>query len=266
VTLVTAPSTGVQRWGTTPAQPRLDRLSIELTNACDKACPFCYNASHPAGESAWSADDVVALVADCARHGVAAVSFGGGEPLQVADTLFAVLDRLAGTVFRSFTTNGLLLDELLPRVVAHRPDKVHVSIHFPDHPREVSRVVRQVGDLAARGVASGVNLLVRRSGLAAAAAAASALREAGIGPERVVYLPMRGADTPTPRELAAVAGTTRFQSMTCLAGCGASARFASLDWARRVAWCSYTTSRRELPSLDFAGVRAALHGLPLATC
>ena len=34
-----------------------------------------------------------------------AVSFGGGEPLQY-DDLFAVLERLRGTLFRSLTSNG----------------------------------------------------------------------------------------------------------------------------------------------------------------
>jgi sulfatase maturation enzyme AslB (radical SAM superfamily) len=209
-------------FGQTPSRLQLDRLSIELTNTCDKACPFCYNSSHPQGTSEWTPDELVALVSDCARHGIAAVSFGGGEPLQVADMLFAVLGRLAGLVFRSFTTNGLLLDDLMDRVVAQRPDKVHISIHFPDHEREVSRVVRQVNELAARGIPSGVNLLVRKSGLEAAATAARRLAAAAIGPERVIFLPMRGHDTPSPQELAAVAGSPRFQSMTCLPGCAAS--------------------------------------------
>lgn len=253
-------------FGRVPAAPTVDRLSIELTNACDKACPFCYNASHPGGVTHWTADDAVALVEDCARHGVAAVSFGGGEPLQVAETLFEVLDRLAGVVFRSFTSNGLRLDDLLSDVVAHQPDKVHVSIHQPESPGEVARVARQVQALGGHGIRSGVNLLVRRSGLAAATAAVRTLRDQGIGLERIMILPMRGGDTPTPRELASVAEGDPFQSVTCLRECAASPRFASLDWAQRAAWCSYTTARRRLPSLDFPGLLSALGGLPLATC
>ena len=50
-----------------------ERISLELSNACRKACWFCYSASSPGGASAWTADDVVALVDDCATHGLRAV-------------------------------------------------------------------------------------------------------------------------------------------------------------------------------------------------
>lgn len=255
----------MSKHGRVPARPALDRISVELSHACDKACSFCYNHSHPGGETQWTPDELVELVLDCARHGVEAVSLGGGEPLQYPG-LFEVLERLEGVVFRSFTTNGLRLDGLMHEVVRSRPDKVHVSLHFPENRGEVRRVVRQVAELASRGLAAGVNFLVRRSRIEAAKRASCVLADAGIGPESIVYLPMRGSDTPEPRQLAEVAGTDRFQSTTCLLACAASPRFASLDWARRAAWCSYTSSRRPLPSNDYAGLLAALTGLGLKTC
>lgn len=141
-----------------------------------------------------------------------------------------------------------------------------MSLHFPGHRPERERVIRQVEELAKRGIRSGVNLLVRQSQLTEATDASRELQAAGIGLERIMFLPMRGADTPSLKEMALVAGSTQFQSTTCLLGCAASPRFASLDWARRAAWCSYTESRRELPSLDFAGVVSALDGLDLRFC
>ena len=244
----------------------IERLSIELTNRCGKGCAFCYNASRPAGETRWTPDEVVGLVRDCAAHGTRAVSFGGGEPLQYPG-LFEVLERLRGVLGRAVTTNGLLLrGELLDRLVAAAPDKVHVSIHAPGDEAEVTRVVEQVVDLAARGVPSGVNLLVGRSTLAASTSAAGRLRAAGLGPERVVYLPMRGADTPTADEVGQVAGSARFQGPTCLLACGKSPRFAALSWDRAAAWCSYTTTRRTLEALTWDGLLAALDGLGLAFC
>jgi organic radical activating enzyme len=250
-----------------PPEPlRLERLSIELTNACAKACWFCYNSSRPTGETRWAPREVVAFVADCAAHGVKAVSFGGGEPLQYPG-LFAVLDALRGTLFRSLTSNGLLLHgETLDKLVAARPDKVHLSIHFPERQGEVRRVIAQVNDLAGRGVRSGINLLVARSNLEAAARAAEEVRAAGVGNERIVYLPMRGQDTPTPQEVARVAGGNPFQSMTCLTGCGKSPRFCSVGWDRSVAWCSYTKTRAPLSSLTYEGLEQALDGLGLEFC
>src|SRR5918999_895213 len=126
-------------------------ISIELTNRCAKACWFCYNHSLPEGETRWTVDEVVGFVRDCAANGVKAVSFGGGEPLQYPG-LFDVLEHLDGTLFRSLTTNGLLLHgQTLDRLVVSRPNKVHVSIHFPDRTHEVSRVIDQVAELETRG-------------------------------------------------------------------------------------------------------------------
>lgn len=240
-------------------------LSIELTRRCAKACSFCYNASGPNERDEWPAGDVVAFVKDCAARGTKAVSFGGGEPLEYGP-LGDVLAALDGVVFRSVTTNGLLLDERLDALVSARPDKVHVSIHFPERPSEVARVIRQVSLLAERGVRSGVNLLVARGNLAAAARAATTVRDAGIPNDRVVYLPMRGRATPSPREVAAAAGGGAFQSTTCLPACGKSSRFVSLGADRSVGWCSYTASRRPLATPTHAALLQALEGLPLAYC
>src|SRR5215472_1207089 len=172
----------------------LDRISIELTNRCAKGCWFCYNASQPGGDTRWTPDELVSFVGDCAAHGIKAVSFGGGEPLQY-DGVFTVLERLRGVLFRSLTSNGLLLHgDLLERLIRAAPDKVHLSIHFPERDAEVCRVIAQVQDLAGRGIRSGINLLVARSNQAAAARAGEAVRQAGIDNQRIVYLPMRGQD------------------------------------------------------------------------
>jgi molybdenum cofactor biosynthesis enzyme MoaA len=244
----------------------LDRISIEVTNRCAKACWFCYNHSQPEGETHWTVAELVGFVRDCAANGIKAVSFGGGEPLQY-EGLFEVLTQLRGTLFRSLTSNGLLLDgPLLDRLVEAGPEKVHLSIHFPDRSPEVERVIRQVQTLAGRGVRSGINLLVARSNLSAAAQAAETVRRAGVGNDRIVYLPMRGQDTPSPREVARVAGDQPFQSMSCLSACARSPRFCSVGWDRTVAWCSYTRTRAALKTLTYAGLQEALTGLGLEFC
>jgi sulfatase maturation enzyme AslB (radical SAM superfamily) len=243
-----------------------ERISIELANRCQKGCWFCYNRSHAGGDEVWTLDELARFILDCCDHGTKAVSLGGGEPLQ-SPLLLPLLKSLQGRLFRSFTTNGLLLDEpTLDAVADAHPDKVHVSIHFPENPREVARVIEQVHSLATRGITSGVNLLVARSHLAPAAEAAKMLRCAGIGNDRIVYLPMRGQDTPTPGEVAQVAGGERFQSMTCLAACGKSQRFCSIGWDRQAAWCSYTASRRPIEALTHTGLVAAMSDLPLTFC
>src|SRR5678815_3076050 len=102
----------------------LERISVEVTNRCGKGCSFCYSSSHPEGESRWDADALTELALDCAQHGVRAISFGGGEPLEWPP-LEEVLARTQGALFRSLTSNGLLLgDARLDRLARVRPDKI----------------------------------------------------------------------------------------------------------------------------------------------
>jgi sulfatase maturation enzyme AslB (radical SAM superfamily) len=246
----------------------ISRLSIELTNRCSKGCAFCYNASNPEGSTAWTVEALTNFVSNCASNGVHAVSFGGGEPLEFPG-VFDLLQNLRGRLFRSITTNGLpLTDSKIRKLAAVGVDKVHISIHYPDRVAEVDRVIRQVLDLQSQGVRCGVNLLVARSTLSAAGGAAERLRGVGICNDRIVYLPVRGpgADTPSPGEIARVAGNVPFQSMTCLGGCARSERFCSIRWDQTVAWCSYTTERRRLGELTFASLLKALDGLGLRFC
>ena len=184
--------------------PRIERVSLELTNQCGKGCWFCYNGSAPGKATRWTVDDVVSFARDCAENGVRAISFGGGEPLEFGG-VFDLLRDLRGVLFRSCTTNGLLLDRHFDALVKAAPDKVHVSIHFPDREAEVTRVIGQVKALEAAGIRSGVNLLGGASKEVAAREAASRLRAEGIGNDRIVYLPMRGQDTPTAEAVVRVA-------------------------------------------------------------
>lgn len=240
-------------------------VSIELSRRCQKGCHFCYNGSTPTATDAWAPDDVIAFVDSLAAHGTRSVSLGGGEPLEYPflDTVF---EALRDKVFLTMTSNGLLLDEQLARVSQLNPAKMHISIHFPHNHREVERVIRQVKSLRMLGIRAGVNLLVRRDRLAAAQRAAESVRAAGIRNDAIVYLPMRGAQTPTPQQMATVAGATKFQSMTCLLQCGKSPRFASVDANAYAAHCSFTTERRRLETLDAPGLAAALAGLGITFC
>lgn len=244
----------------------VERLSIELTNQCSKHCFFCYNGSHPAGNTSWTPEEIVSFVKDCAAKGTQAVSLGGGEPLKYP-YLFDVLHQLKGVLFRSVTSNGLLLrGQLLNKLVEAAPDKVHLSIHFPEDDREVERVIYQVQVLASLGIRSGVNLLVTRSNLQAATVAAAKLYSGSIGSDLLIYLPMRLHDTPTPQQIAKVAGGQPFQSMSCLVNCYPSPRFCAIAWDKQVAWCSYTRARRPLLELTARGLETALMDLPLVFC
>ena len=247
----------------------IDRISVEPSRRCSKACSFCYNGSDAEGDGAWTAPELRAFLLDCAAAGVRAASIGGGEPLEW-EGLFDLLGALRGHIFRSLTTNGLPLElpGVFDELVRAGPDKVHLSIHSPENPREVERTIHWAARIHGAGIRSGINLLVRRSRLEASARAVVRLRQAGIGADRVVLLPMRGGggdDTPLPLEVAALAGGP-FQSMSCLRGCAKSPRFVSIAADRTVAWCSYTVTRAPLEAPTHAAMLRALDGLGLVPC
>jgi hypothetical protein len=145
---------------------RLERVSIELTQRCKKACWFCYSQSHPAGATELAPDEVIAFA--------------------------------RGVLFRSLTTNGLPLADAatLDALVRAKPDKVHVSIHFPERRAEVDRVIALVALLQERSLRSGVNLLVARSALAPVHEAAARLYDAGIGAEPSCFSPCAAKTRP----------------------------------------------------------------------
>jgi MoaA/NifB/PqqE/SkfB family radical SAM enzyme len=252
-----------------------DRISLEPSRFCSKGCAFCYNGSSPRGRDGFTASEVLALARDCAAHGVRFLSLGGGEPLEW-DGLFEVLDGLRGVLGRSFTTNGLELTRrpaLFDEIQRVKPDKVHVSIHAVENAKEVTRVLEQVLALDERGVPAGVNLLVKQSHLAEARDVVRQLEHAGLGRERIVFLPSRGipGQTPSAQDVAWVAtgvreSSQRFMSMSCLRGCAKSLRFVSIAADRTVAWCSYTIARQKLESLTHAAVISALTPLGLTPC
>lgn len=245
----------------------IELVSIELTNQCSKQCSFCYNGSKRGGATQWTVEELVAFIKDLSFSGVKAVSLGGGEPLEYPG-LFEVLERTDGMLFRSMTTNGLLLDkeDNFQRLLSARPEKVHVSLHFPENRKEVQRVLRQVKAIAASDIIAGVNLLVRDDQLLAARAASDFFKAEGIGVAQIVYLPMKMSNPVSAKMVAFVAGQQHFQSMSCLKACGKSERFCSVTWDKKVAWCSYTRSKARLETLDYQGIVQQLEHLNLIYC
>ena len=246
----------------------MELLSIELTNKCKKACSFCYSSSVPTGTIAWNPRQLIDVLNDCHSFGLKAVSFGGGEPLEY-EPLFDVLEALNSNLYKSITTNGLLLtDSLLERLARHI-NKIHVSIHFPEKESEVLRVCRQVRQIEEHDIKAGINFLVRKSQLDFAKKAARIISEHRFKPEQIIWLPMRLiGDEPTPKELASIATlvSPQFQTAYCLLSCKKSPRFASINCQQEVGWCSYTSSRTKVNPLTWDGLIKALQDLSLEYC
>lgn len=248
-------------------------VSIELTNLCAKAnlCSAfgCYARAMPDGPTFWKVPVLDAFLRDLAGHGVEAVSFGGGEPLQYPH-IWELLEATRDVpLFKSMTTNGLLLKDDVVRRLVGLLEKVHVSIHFPENEKEVARVIGQVLALEKACLRSGINFIVKGANVEAERRAARMIKDAGIGPERVVFLPLHGKGIPLDPERVKHAGEvygSRFQSTWCLMECRKSERFVSIDWQGRVGWCSYTAVKTPMKQFTYEGMLEALHARELVYC
>lgn len=248
-------------------------VSIELTNVCLKGNQCrrfgCYAKSMPDGETFWKPEELGGFVRNLAANGVQAVSFGGGEPLQYEE-LWALLDLVSDVpIFKSATSNGLLLTPLVAQKLVGKLDKLHISIHFPENPVEVSRVLDQYRMIETMGIIPGINFLVKGENKVAEKRAVQQIKDAGIPPERIVFLPLRGKghkhDPELMSELAMLMGS-KFQSTWCLLECKKSDRFVSIDWQGRVGWCSYTPAKTKMKELTYDGMLEALNSKELAFC
>lgn len=139
----------------------IEMLSIDLSNYCSKACPFCYNNSNPEGATAWEADEAIAFLSDCIANGVKAVSLGGGEPFEY-EWIFQVIKAIYPLCYLSVTSNGLPLEEdaIWTQLKSIKPDKIHLTIHHPDDDAEVKRIFHRITCLNKIGIKPGINLLV----------------------------------------------------------------------------------------------------------
>jgi len=135
-------------------------LHIANTNACNKACTFCYRPAE--APSTWTADALLDLARWAAEWGVLELTFGGGEPL-----LFEGFDELLCAIWEqtplcpSFTTNGLLLSGDFLRRVAGRYGQIQLSIYDDSDDDDDAAAPQERIDLLAReGARFGLNVLV----------------------------------------------------------------------------------------------------------
>ena len=244
----------------------IELLSIDLSNYCSKQCSFCYNHSRREGNTLWKSQEVIDFASDCISHGVRAVSLGGGEPFEY-DGVFEVIDALYPKCYLSVTSNGLPLENerIWEMLTKHKPDKIHITIHQPDNGAEVKRVERQVQRIASIGIKPGLNLLVGADKVASTKDVYERLGKL-LNSDQIILVPQRYSNTPTPKQLASVAGGKPFQSPSCLLKCQRPTNFCSVSWDKKVNSCSFAPNKVPLETLDYAGLKKALEMVKWKKC
>lgn len=244
----------------------IELLSIDLSNYCSKQCAFCYNHSRQEGNPMWSPLEVIDFASDCIAHGVKAVSLGGGEPFEY-EGVFNVIDALYPKCYLSVTSNGLPLEnpETWKMLIEHKPDKIHLTIHCPNDDSEIMRVERQLQSIAQLGIKPGLNLLVGADKIDYAKKVYERFGRI-LSPDQIILVPQRFSNTPTPKQLASVAGGKPFQSPSCLLKCQRPLDFCSVSWDKKVNSCSFSPSKVPLTTLDYDGLVKALDLVRWESC
>lgn len=244
----------------------IELLSIDLSNYCSKQCSFCYNHSTREGNTMWQPSEVISFASDCIRHGVKAVSLGGGEPFEY-EGVFEVIDALYTQCYLSITSNGLPLEDYQTwdQLCQHKPDKIHLTIHRPDNDAEVGRVERMLQKIDSIGVKPGLNLLVGANQVESAKSVYARMSKI-LKSDQIILVPQRFSNTPSPKQLASVAGDKPFQSPSCLLKCQRPTNFCSVSWNKKVNSCSFAGGKQPLASLDYVGLMDALDHVEWKRC
>ena len=214
----------------------------------------------------WKLSEVIDFASDCIAHGVKAVSLGGGEPFEY-EGVFEVIEALYPKCYLSVTSNGLPLGntDVWQKLEQCKPDKIHITIHQPDNEREIQRVESLLPRIDAIGIKPGLNLLVGADKIEAATNVFQQMMKI-LQNDQIILVPQRFSNTPTPKQLASVAGGKPFQSPSCLLACKRPENFCSVSWDKKVNSCSFAPNKMPLETLDYAGLMDALSKVKWKSC
>jgi organic radical activating enzyme len=244
----------------------IELLSIDLSNYCSKQCSFCYNHSTRKGNTLWQPSEVIAFASDCIKHGIKAVSLGGGEPFEY-EGIFDVINALYPQCYLSVTSNGLPLEDsaVWNNLQQCKPDKIHVTIHHPEDDKEVQRVEVLLPKIGAIGIKPGLNLLVGADNISAATVVFQRFLKL-LERDQIILVPQRFSNIPSAKQLSTVAEGKPFQSPSCLLGCNRPDNFCSVSWDKKANSCSFAGGKELLQSLDYKGLMEALNRVKWTTC
>lgn len=95
--------------------PKISSAFLNLTNACNLACRYCFVDQKPEYMTLQTAKDAADFLAENATDGRASINFFGGEPMLMWDEIIVPLTNYIRSKFGSgfhlsMTSNGTLMD------------------------------------------------------------------------------------------------------------------------------------------------------------
>ena len=114
------------------AQRNIHYLRLSVTDLCNLRCRYCMpdGVEKLEREAVLTYEEFLRLAALFARCGIDTVRVTGGEPLvrKGVDQLVAGLKAIPGIRKVTMTTNGILLAQQLPALLAAGLDSVNISL------------------------------------------------------------------------------------------------------------------------------------------
>ena len=114
----------------------IDYLRVSLTDRCNLRCKYCQPevTEHVAHEAILRYEEILRICQAALRLGINKFKITGGEPLvrKGCADFIARLKRLEGVEQVTLTTNGTLLADSLPELVAAGLDSVNISLDTID--------------------------------------------------------------------------------------------------------------------------------------
>ena len=121
----------------------IDYLRVSITDRCNLRCRYCMpdGAKILEHEEVLTHDEFLRLAALFAQCGIDTVRITGGEPLvrRGVEQLTAGLKAIPGIRRVALTTNGVLLAQKLPALLAAGLDSVNISLDTL-HPETFRRI------------------------------------------------------------------------------------------------------------------------------
>lgn len=110
----------------------IDYIRISITDRCNLRCRYCMPEDVPfvAHDKILRYEEITRIVRILAQRGIAKVKITGGEPLvrHGCSDLIWEIKAIPGIEMVTLTTNGILLQSMLPQLLEAGVDAVNVSL------------------------------------------------------------------------------------------------------------------------------------------
>ena len=140
----------------------IDYIRISITDRCNLRCKYCMpeEVSFIPHERILRYEEILRIVKILAKLGIRKVKLTGGEPLvrRGCDSLIREIKQIEGIDMVTLTTNGVLLEEMLPQLLEAGVDAINVSLDTRNRERYLDVTGKDMYVQVERGIEAVYNL------------------------------------------------------------------------------------------------------------